>query len=200
MCISIGSTEVTWNFTLSSELNVTAGSSCTLIYMNNANCCGLKLHRYELKFEAESVFYQFHIVTQLELPNLEHCAVESTRINATVCEGGLPVCTSGRSQTDSQCVAQISTTPVLSSTTLLAQSNSTDLAGAIIEPTPSVPSSIASPSNATGCMLGGVSCHVVYPAVGLGVFAVIVVLLVVVVIVLACIAVTRGKKKLQGEE
>ena len=181
---------------MSSELNITAGS----LNLNNANCSGLlKPCQYELKFEAESVSYQCHIVTHLELSDLKHCAVKSTRINPTVCEGGLPVCTSDQSQTDSQCLVQITTTPVLSSTTLLAQSNSTGLAGSTIEPTPSVPSTIASPLNATGCMLGGVSCHIVYLAVGLGVLAVIVVLLVVVVIVLACISVTRGKQKMQGE-
>ena len=129
-------------------------------------------------------------MTPLELS--KYCRVESTK-NATVCDSGMAVCTYGQPQTDSQCVAQIITTPVLPSTTLSTETNFTGSAGAVSEPTPSV-----SPSS-TGCTLGRVSCHIAYLAVGLGALGVIVLLLVVVVIVLACISVKRGKKKMQSE-
>ena len=160
--------------------------------MYNANCSDLNLYWYDLRFEADCDSYLCHIVAPLELS--EHCTVDSTRC-ATVCDSDLPVCTYGQSQTDSQHIAQITTTPVLPSITLSAQSNSTGLAGASSEPTPiSVPSG----TNPTSCMLGRVSCHIVYLAVGLGALAVIVMLLVVVVIVVVCISVKRGKK-MQGE-
>ena len=180
--------------------------------MYNANCSDLNLYWYDLRFEADCDSYLCHIVAPLELS--EHCTVDSTRC-ATVCDSDLPVCTYGQSQTDSQHIAQITTTPVLPSTTLSARSNSTGLAGAASEPAPTVPSGIASPSiapadtaseptpsvssstNATDCIrLERVSCHI---AVGVGALAVIVVLLVVVVIVVACISVKRGKMKMQSE-
>ena len=188
VCSSIDSTAVT------SELNITAGDKCTLKesgkHMNNANCSDFNFYWFEFKFETAAGSYLCHIVTPLELS--KDCRVESTR-NATVCDSTLPVCTYGQPQTDSQCVAQIITTPVLPSTTLSTQTNFTGSAGAVSEPTPSVsPSSI-------GCTLGRVSCPIVYLAAGLGALAVIVALLVVVVIVLACISVKRGKKKMQSE-
>ena len=133
-----------------------------------------------------------------------------------ICDNGLPACTYGQSQTDSQCVAQITTTPELPSATLSAQSDSTGLAGASSEPAPSVPSSTASPSiapagtaseptpsvssstNGTGCTLGRVSCYIVSSswtwssycndgAPGSCYH------------VLVCISVKRGKKKMQSE-
>ena len=168
--------------------------------MYNANCSDLNLYWYDLRFEADCGSYMCHIVAPLELS--DHCTVDSTRC-ATVCDSDLPVCTYGQSQTDTQHIAQITTTPVLSSTTLSAQSNSTGLAGTPSKPAPSVLSSIPSPSNvpagAPDCMLGRVSCRIVYLAVGLGALAVIVMLLVVVVIVLVCISVKRGKMKMQSE-
>ena len=144
------------------------------MYKKDVNCSDLKLYWYELKFGAKSraASNLCHIVTPLEFS--ESCTVESTSNNATVCDSGLPVCAYGQSQTDPQCAAQI-----LPSTTLSG-----------VTPTPS--------SDATGCMLGGVSCHIVYPAVGLGALAVIVVLLLVVIIVLGCIVVKK-RKKMQGE-
>ena len=181
VCSSIDSTAVT------SELNITAGAKCTLKEsgkrMNNANCSDFN---FKFKLETAADSYLCHIVTPLELS--KHCRVEGTR-NATVCDSGMAVCTYGQPQTDSQCVAQIITTPVLPSTTLSTQTNFT----AVSEPTPSV-----SPSS-TSCTLGRVSCPIAYLAVGLGALAVIVMLLVVVVIVLACISVKRGKKKMQSE-
>ena len=219
VCSSIDPTEVTWCYNQTeistSELNITAEATWTRNkFTKNTNCGDLKLYWYEFKFETDSQ-YSCHIITPLELS--EHCTVDSTRNNATVCDNGLPACTYGQSQTDSQCVAQITTTPVLPSATLSAQSDSTGLAGASSEPTPSVPSSTASPSiapagtaseptpsvssstNGTGCTLGRVSCYIVYPAVGLGALTAMVVLLVVVIIVLVCISVKRGKKKMQSE-
>ena len=173
-----------------SELNITEGAKCkSRKHMNNANCSDFYWFKFKFETAAGSI-YLCHIVTPLELS--KDCRVESTR-NATVCDSTLPVCTYGQPQTDSQCVAQIITTPILPSTTLSTQTNFTGSAGAVSEPTPSV-----SPSS-TGCTLGRVSCHIVYLAAGLGALAVIVVLLVVVVIVLACISVKRGKKKMQSE-
>ena len=192
VCSSIDSTAVTWYYSQTeistSELNITEGAKCTLKEsgkrMNNANCSDFNFYKFKLETAADS--YLCHIVTPLELS--KHCRVEGTR-NATVCDSGMAVCTYGQPQTDSQCVAQIITTPILPSTTLSTQTNFT----AVSEPTPSV-----SPSS-TGCTLGRVSCHIAYLAVGLGALAVIVVLLVVVVIVLACISVKRGKMKMQSE-
>ena len=200
-CISISSAEVTWYYgqteNSTCELNITVGAKCTLKkeplnYTNNASCSDLKLYQYEYTgIEADLASYLCHIVTHLEL--LEDCTVKSTGNNAIACDSGLPVCAYCQSQTNPKCAAQITTTPVLPSTTLLAQSNSTGSASATSEPTPSVPSSI----NATGCTLGGVSCFV-YLAIGLGALVVTVVLLVVVIIVLVHISVKRGKK-MRGE-
>ena len=193
VCSSIGSTKVTWYYSQSEIPTNKLNSTCIL--KNYKNCSDLKLYWYEYEFKFESVCCSCHIVTHLELSEYFTCRVEST-INATVCDSGMPTCTYGQPQTDSQCVAQITTTPVLPSITLSAQSNSTGLAGTSSEPTPiSVPSS----TNPTGCTLGRVSCHIIYLAAGLGALAVIVMLLVVVVIVLACISVKRGKMKMQGE-
>ena len=208
VCVSIGSTEVTWYYgqieNSTSEQNITAGATCTLKKEpgNNVNCSDLRLYQYEL--ETDSASYQCHIVTHREL--LKNCTVKSTSNSATACDSGLPVCACCQSQTDSQCVIQVATTPVLSLTTLLSQSNSTGLASATSEPTPSVPSSTFSPSITTSQVqttsvpsASSTPPSEIYLAVGLGALAVIVVLLVVVIIVLVCISVTRGKKKMQGE-
>ena len=198
VCVSIGSTEVTWYYSQTensiSELYITEQARCTLKesgnYINNANCSDLKLYQYEYTgIEADTC----HIATHLEL--LEDCTVKSK--NATA-YSVLPVCACCRSQTNPKSVPQITITPILSSTTLLAQCNFTGLAGATSEPTPSVPSSSASPSNVTGCPLGRVPCRIVYLTVWLGVLIVIAVLLVVVIIVLVCISVNR-RKKMRGE-
>ena len=141
-------------------------------YKKDVNCSDSKLYWYELKFGAEAASYLCHIVTPLE--SSESCTVKSISNNTTVCDSGLPVCAYGQSQADPQCVAQILP--------------STSLSG--VTPAPS--------SDPPDCMLGGVSCHIVYPAVGLGTLVVIVVLLLVVIIVLGCIVVKKGKK-MQGE-
>ena len=207
VCISIGSTaEVTIQTENSTtELNVTCTPEESKKYIETSNCSVLKLHQYETLpyIEVGCGSYWCHIVIPLE--RLDCCTVKST---------------SNKGQSDSQCVAQITSTRVLPSITSSAQNNSAGLTGATTEPTPSVPSSIASPSitpvthswvqtpsvpsarstppsNLTAC-LDGVSC-IVYLAVGLGALAVIVVLLVAVIIVLVCISVMRRKKKMRGE-
>ena len=186
LCSSIGSTEVRYYCQTKKskrEVNTTAGAICTQkqlendIHVYNANCSDLNLCCYDSRFEADC-----------------DSVVDSTR---SVCDSDLPLCTYGQSQTDMQHIAQITTTPVLTSTTLSAQSNFTGFAtpsvlssipspsnaptGAASEPAPSVLSSIPSPSNApTGapdCTLGRVSCHIVYLAAGLGALPVIVMLL-----------------------
>ena len=135
----------------------------------------MKFYEYEVELThvEGDCSYLCRIVTPLELS--EPCTVKSTS-NATACDSGLPVCVYDQSQTDLQCPAQI-----LPSTTL---------SGATPAPSSDAP---------TGCMLGGVSCHIIYPAVGVGALAVIVVLLVIVIIVLACIVVKKGKKRMKGE-
>ena len=153
LCSSIGSTEVRYYCQTKKskrEVNTTAGAICTQkqlendIHVYNANCSDLNLCCYDSRFEADC-----------------DSVVDSTR---SVCDSDLPLCTYGQSQTDMQHIAQITTTPVLTSTTLSAQSNFTGFAtpsvlssipspsnaptGAASEPTPSVLSSIPSPSNA----------------------------------------------------
>ena len=202
-----------------SKLNITAGARCIVNEsgkcMNDANCSDLNFFRYEFMFGADCDSY-LNLIVGLS----KHCMMESTLRNAAVCDSNLPVCTyySDQSQTDLQHKPQITTTPVLPSTTWSAQSNSTGLPGAASEPAPTVPSGIASPSiapadtaseptpsvpsstNATDCIrLERVSCYILYLAAGLGALAVTVVLLVVVVIVLVCISVKRGKMKMQSE-
>ena len=198
MCKEIGSTEVAlyYNQTENSrkELNIT----CTLKEsVKNTSCSDMELPKFK-KLTYDCGSFLCHILIPLELS--EHCTVESTNYTAMLCDNGLPVCADGQSQTDSQCVAQMTTTLVLPSTTLSTQSNS-GLAGATctFEPTPSFSTTITSSSNAPGCMLGRVSCYIVYIVVGLGALTAMVVLLLVVIIVLVCISVKRGKKEMQGE-
>ena len=112
MCISIGSTDVTWHFSQTDPENSTIGARCTSKepateeYTTNANCSDLKLYQH---IKNDSGSYWCHIVTPLE--RLEHCTVENTSNSARVCDIALPVCAYCRSQT--KCVAQIKTTPVL---------------------------------------------------------------------------------------
>ena len=104
---------------------------------------------------------------------------------------GLAICGTGPSQTDLKCAGQITTTPVLPSTTLLAQSS--------IEVTsePSVTglaihSPVQTPSAASG---GGTLCFVYGLAAGLGPFTII---LVATVSVLVCRKVYMQNQKTTG--
>ena len=184
MCKEIGSTEVAMYYNQTEnprkELNIT----CTLKEsVKNASCSDMELPKFK-KLTYDCGSFLCHILIPLELS--EHCTVKNTNYTAMLC--------------DSQCLAQMTTTPVLPSTTLSTQSNS-GLAGATcaFEPTPSFSTTITSSSNAPGCMLGRVSCYIVYIVVGLGALTTMVVLLLVVIIVLVCISVKRGKKEMQGE-
>lgn len=184
MCKEIGSTEVTMYYNQTENPRKELNIICTLKEsVKNASCSDMELPKFKkLTYDCDS--FLCHILIPLELS--EHCTVKSTNYTAMLC--------------DSQCLAQITTTPVLPSTTLSAQSNS-GLAGATctFEPTPSFTTTITSSSNAPGCMLGRVSCYIVYIVVGLGALTAMVVLLLVVIIVLVCISVKRGKKEMQSE-
>lgn len=203
------------------ELNTTTGGRYTANETSVPpyhGCTGDDWRLYQLIFnynETDSGSYWCQIVTagSIHLDLSEPWMVDTVNFpNETAC---VPA-----GDTDSKCVAQPTATPILSSTTVLAQDSSTSAEGVTTKPlvsatttthspveTPSVPSSSTAPPSTSppsttlpaGCTVGGTSCSVVYLAAGLGVLAVIVVLLVVIVVVLVCISVRRGKKEGKGE-
>ena len=122
------------------ELNITAGGRYTVVESNKTSAqednenCGDGWNIFWLNFfytdgEGDSGLYWCRIVigghTPLEFS--EPWTLENTSNNTTACEPGQIL-------TDSKCVGQSTTTPILQSTTLLAQSNFTSVVGATYEP------------------------------------------------------------------
>ena len=112
-------------------------------------------------------------------------------------ESGLAICGTGLSQTDPKCAGQITTTPVLPSTSLPAQSSveatSEPCVTSLVMHNPVQTTSSTTHSNGCG---GGAPCFVYGLAAALGSFTMI--LLVATVSVLVCRKVYMKKQKTTG--
>lgn len=122
------------------ELNITAGGRYTVVESNKTSAqedyeiCGDGWNIFWLNFsytdEGDSGLYWCRIVigghTPLEFS--EPWTLENTTSNNTT------ACEPGQILTDSKCVGQITTTPILQSTTLPAQSNFSGVVGTTPEP------------------------------------------------------------------
>ena len=182
------------------ELNIIAGGRYTVEESEQsrsassryANCTDDdQLYRNTLKFnyiEADSGSYWCRIVIDggILLKLSEPWTVDSI-------ESDLAVCGTGPSQTDPNCAGQITTTPVLLSTSLPAQSS----VEATSEPpvTSLVMHSPVQTTHSNGCG-GGTPCFVYGLAAALGSFTII--LLVATVSVLVCRKVYMKKQKTTG--
>ena len=185
------------------ELNITAGGRYTVEESEQSpsnsrytNCTdGDQLYRYELKFnysEGDSGSYWCRIVIDggILLKLSEPWTVDCI-------ESGLAICGTGPSQTDPKCAGQITTTPILPSTSLPAQSSveatSGPLVTSLVMHSPVQTTSSTTHSNGCG---GGTPCFVYGLAAGLGLFTVI--FLVATVSVLVCRKVYMQKQKTTG--
>ena len=186
------------------ELNITAGGRYTVEESEQspsnsryANCTeGDQLYRYELKFnysESDSGSYWCRIVIGGDTP-LEFS--EAWTVDSI--DSSLAICGPGPSQTDPKCAGQITTTPVLPSTTLLAQSSTE----ATSEPSTTslvMHSPVQTPSSTphSSGRGGGTPCFVYGLAAGLGALTIILLVATVSVLVL-CHKVYIQKQKTTG--